>query len=123
MKKPKTDDLRSEYSRKNLGRGVRGKYLRSYRKGMNRVCKFVLCIKNDDCDDLELLKVYQVLTDKKVSQKGHLRVVDESGENYLYPELYFAAVTLSPEAQDVLLAVGGTCRPLALKGPRCQARR
>lgn len=37
MKKAKTDDLRPEYSRKDLGPGVRGKYLASYRKGTNLV--------------------------------------------------------------------------------------
>lgn len=67
--------------------------------------KFVLCIKNDDCEDLELRKVYQVLPDKKASQEGYLRVVDESGEDYLYPDSYFVAVTLSPKAQDAMHVV------------------
>ncbi len=65
--------------------------------------KFVLCIKNDECEDLELRKVYLALPDKKASQEGYLRVVDESGEDYLYPESYFTAVTLSPKAQHALL--------------------
>lgn len=37
MKKVKPDDLRPEYERKDLGRGIRGKYLESYRKGTNLV--------------------------------------------------------------------------------------
>lgn len=72
------------------------------RKAQGR--KFVLCIKNEECEDLEVRKVYQVLPDAKASQEGYLRVVDESGEDYLYPESYFVAVTLSPKAQDALVA-------------------
>ena len=37
MKKAKHDELRSEYRRENLGRGVRGKYLKAYRAGTNLV--------------------------------------------------------------------------------------
>jgi len=65
--------------------------------------KFVLCIRNDECEDLELRKVYQVLPDKKAALDGYLRIVDESGEDYLYPEAYFVPVSLSPKAQDALL--------------------
>ena len=64
--------------------------------------KFVLCIKNDDCNDLELRKIYQVLPDKKASQDGYLRIIDESGEDYLYPESYFIPVILSSKAQDAI---------------------
>ena len=62
--------------------------------------KFVLCIKNDDCEDLELRKAYQVLPDEKASQDGYLRIIDESGEDYLYPESYFSPILLSLEAQE-----------------------
>lgn len=54
--------------------------------------KFALCIQNDDCDDLELRKVYRVLPDKRALRDGYLRIVDESGEDYLYPESYFSIV-------------------------------
>ena len=66
--------------------------------------KFVLCIRNDECEDLELRKVYQVLPDQKASREGYLRIIDESGEDYLYPESYFIPVTLTSEAQEALLA-------------------
>jgi len=65
--------------------------------------EFVLCTRNDECADLELRKVYQVLPDKKAGQDGYLRIVDESGEDCLYPEAYFAPVSLSLKAQDALL--------------------
>ena len=46
--------------------------------------QFALCIKNDDCEDLETRKVYQVLPDNQAAERGYLRVVDDSGEDYLY---------------------------------------
>jgi len=55
---------------------------------------FVLCIENKECDDLERRKVYQVLPDDKAADAGYLRIVDESGEDYLYPESYFVSVEL-----------------------------
>ena len=64
---------------------------------------FVLCVKNSECEDLELRKIYQVVPDGKSAKDGYLRVIDESGEDYLYPESYFIPVTLSKEAQEVLL--------------------
>jgi len=64
---------------------------------------FVLCIRNDGCDDLERRKVYQVLPDDTAAQDGYLRVLDESGEDYLYPADYFVPVDL-PEAAMKALA-------------------
>jgi hypothetical protein len=43
---------------------------------------------------LERRKVYQVLPDDKAADAGYLRIVDESGEDYLYPESYFVSVEL-----------------------------
>ena len=65
--------------------------------------KFVVCIRNDECEDLEPRKVYQVLPDRKASQDGYLRVIDESGEDYLYPESYFIAIALPVAAQEAML--------------------
>jgi hypothetical protein len=54
----------------------------------------LLCIRNEGADDLEVRKVYQVLADESASSEGLVRVIDESGEDYLYPAEYFAAVRL-----------------------------
>jgi hypothetical protein len=54
--------------------------------------KFVLCIRNDGADDLEPRKVYQVLSDRSAARDGYARVIDESGEDYLYPAEYFVPV-------------------------------
>jgi hypothetical protein len=64
--------------------------------------RFVLCIENKDCDDLEKRKIYQVLPDEEAQKEGYLRVIDESGEDYLYPQSYFIAVQLPREAQEAL---------------------
>ncbi len=68
--------------------------------------KFALCIRNDDCEDLEVQKVYRVLPDARAARDGYVRVVDESGEDYLYPESYFVPVRLPKKAQEALLAAG-----------------
>ncbi len=66
--------------------------------------RFALCVKNDDCEDLEVRKVYQVLPDDDAAAEGYVRVVDESGEDYLYPASYFVPVELPQQAQDALVA-------------------
>ena len=63
---------------------------------------FALCIENKECEDLEKRKVYRVLPDDKATKEGCLRIIDESGEDYLYPESYFVLVELPREAQDAL---------------------
>ena len=62
----------------------------------------MLCIEDKDCEDLERRKIYQVLPDDEASKEGYLRVIDESGEDYIYPESYFALIQLPREAQDAL---------------------
>lgn len=51
--------------------------------------QFVICVKNEDCEDLELRKIYQTLPDEAAAEDGYIRVIDESGEDYLYPQDYF----------------------------------
>jgi len=65
---------------------------------------FVLCIENRECEDLEKGKVYPVLPDAKAKREGYIRVVDESGEDYLYPESYFVPVDLPARAREALNA-------------------
>jgi hypothetical protein len=65
--------------------------------------KFALCIENKDSEDLEKRKIYKIIPDDKAKEEGYLRVVDESGEDYLYPETYFIMIQLPREAQTILL--------------------
>jgi hypothetical protein len=67
-----------------------------------RKSKFVVCIRTDGEDDLEPRKLYQVLPDRAAARDDYLRVIDESGEDYLYPAELFAALKL-PAATTRLL--------------------
>ncbi len=50
---------------------------------------FVICLRNEECEDLEPRKVYQVVPDPVAAEDGYIRVIDESGEDYLYPQTSF----------------------------------
>lgn len=64
---------------------------------------FVACIKNTDYPaSLEVRKIYQVLPDLKANLHQMIRVIDESGEDYLYPHDYFMPIELSASLQKVL---------------------
>ena len=64
--------------------------------------RFLLCVRNRGCEDLELRKLYERLPDTVATREGYVRVVDESGEDYLYPEGYFVAVELPRQAERAL---------------------
>ena len=66
--------------------------------------KFVLCLRNEGCEDLELRKLYRVLPDKSGAADGYIRVIDESGEDYLYPEDFFWPIKLPRAAEKALLS-------------------
>jgi hypothetical protein len=66
---------------------------------------FGICLRNNDCEDLEVLKVYRILSDAEAGQKGFIRVIDESGEDYLYPQDFFLLVDLPQAAEQKLLAI------------------
>jgi len=60
---------------------------------------FALCIQNRGADDLEVRKVYRVLPDKTAAASGYMRVIDESGDDYLYPADFFVRVDLPQKAK------------------------
>jgi hypothetical protein len=56
---------------------------------------FMICIDNPGYEaSLEIRKLYEVLTDKSAEKDQQVRVIDESGEDYVYPEGYFAPIRL-----------------------------
>jgi len=66
--------------------------------------QFVICIDNMGYPAaLERRKIYQVVPDTAAASHDLLRVIDESGEDYLYPAQYFVPVTFSPTVQEALL--------------------
>ena len=66
--------------------------------------KFAVCINNADYPaSLELHKIYRVLPDEDAATDGDIRVVDESGQDYLYPAEYFVFVELPRSVEKSLL--------------------
>ena len=72
------------------------------KKSKEKDQSFALCIENKECEDLEKRKIYRVLPDDDAAKEGYLRIIDGSGEDYLYPQSYFILVELPRQAQDSL---------------------
>ena len=70
----------------------------------NAQARFVVCVRNQDCEDLEIRKVYRVLPDEAAAEDDYIRVIDESGEDYLYPANYFFPIEIPRAAEEALLA-------------------
>jgi hypothetical protein len=71
--------------------------------------RYVLCVRSGETDDLEVRKLYRVVPDRSAKARRHVRVIDESGEDYLYPEEWFVAVDL-PESAERELAAASPAR-------------
>jgi hypothetical protein len=66
---------------------------------------FVVCVHNEGYEaSLELRKIYETLADAEAAKNGQIRVIDESGDDYLYPAEYFAAIDLTPSLKRAVLA-------------------
>ena len=66
--------------------------------------KFAVCIENEDYEaSLELHKIYRVLSDKDAEVDGDIRVIDESGDDYLYPADWFVFIELPHALEKSLL--------------------
>lgn len=65
--------------------------------------RFVVCVNNDDYPaSLEVRKIYHTIEDKEAERRNFLRVVDESGEDYLSPAHYFVVLPLPGEVEEAL---------------------
>ncbi|MCX7012916.1 MAG: hypothetical protein NTW86_10230 [Candidatus Sumerlaeota bacterium] len=74
------------------------------RNARHKPSEFVVCIDNTGYPvSLERHKIYRVLPDKDAAEDGEIRVVDESGEDYLYPTSYFAPIKVPPAVEKSLL--------------------
>jgi hypothetical protein len=64
---------------------------------------FVICIENGDhTGALELRKVYEVVEDAAAEKKNYVRVIDESGDDYLYPTAWFVPVAVPENVEQLL---------------------
>ena len=74
-------------------------------KQYNMKKQFVVCVKNEDYPvSLELRKIYQVIPDTHAAEHRLIRVIDESGEDYLYPMDCFVPIEL-PQAVEKAFAL------------------
>ncbi len=64
--------------------------------------EYRLCISNEDADDLQIMKLYRVMPDARAAEDDYLRVVDDSGEDYLNPAEYFVRMTLPEKARQAV---------------------
>jgi hypothetical protein len=72
--------------------------------GRRPAARFVVCIENAGYPaSLELHKIYRILADPDAARDGDVRIVDESGEDYLYPAEWFAALELPRRVKSSLL--------------------
>jgi hypothetical protein len=67
--------------------------------------QLVVCVKNEGyAASLEKRKLYVTLRDPAAEKHGLLRIVDESGEDYLYPKLFFRSIALPQSLRKAILA-------------------
>ena len=65
--------------------------------------KFAVCISSDDPDLLTPRRIYQVLPDDSAAKSNYIRVIDNEGEDYLYPADYFLFIELPSKIEQALL--------------------
>jgi hypothetical protein len=70
----------------------------------NSDARFAVCIDDGGyVDDLKVRTVYQILPDDSAARSNYLRVIDETGEDYLYPASLFVPIELPNQAAEALL--------------------
>ena len=73
-------------------------------RGKDSTPRFVVCIDNSDyAASLELHKIYPVVSDSDAAQDGDLRIIDESGEDYLYSAGRFVAIDVPKVLERTIL--------------------
>jgi hypothetical protein len=74
---------------------------------MDTTTAFVLCVESAGYSaSLEARKIYQALSDPEAERHGLLRVIDESGEDYLYPASLFVPIQVPEAAEKVFSGAG-----------------
>jgi hypothetical protein len=67
--------------------------------------QFAICIKTDDADLLTPRRIYQVLPDESAARSHYVRVIDNEGEDYLYPAQYFIFMEFPRSYRGVIAGV------------------
>jgi hypothetical protein len=67
--------------------------------------QLVVCVRNSGYSaSLETRKIYVALPDPTAQKHSQLRIVDESGDDYLYPKTFFLSIALPPSLKKAVLA-------------------
>lgn len=70
----------------------------------DNVRQFAVCVRNEEHEEsLELRKIYEVLEDLSASKHNMIRVIDEEGEDYLYPRDWFLPIQLPHNIEEAIL--------------------
>lgn len=73
---------------------------------MSNEKRFVVCVRNDEYEGaLELRKIYEILDDPAGEPHDLVRVIDESGEDYLYPRQWFLPIELPQNIEEALVEI------------------
>ena len=65
--------------------------------------QFAICVENSEYPaSLELHKLYRVVPDEDAGRDGDIRIIDESGEDYLYPAEYFVLIEVPPQTAQAI---------------------
>ncbi len=80
--------------------------------------RFAICINTDDPDLVTPRMLYQVLPDESAAKSDYIRVIDNEGEDYLYPASYFVLVDLPQAAKRALLRTATPAIRATLVGRR-----
>lgn len=79
----------------------------SRREASGRAPQLLVCVANEGAEDLQVLKVYRRLPDELAEGRGYFRVIDDSGEDYVYPRASFLALPLPAALEEELEALAG----------------
>ena len=74
-------------------------------KRKKHTTQFAVCVSTDDPDLLTPRRIYQVLPDESAAESNYIRVIDNEGEDYLYPAEHFIIVDFPPSVKRALLEV------------------
>jgi len=65
--------------------------------------RFLVCVYNENYPvSLQILKIYERLPDRQAERDGLVRVIDEDGEDYLYPANFFVPLDLPKDVEEII---------------------
>jgi hypothetical protein len=66
--------------------------------------QFAVCVRNEEHEEsLELRKIYEIVDDPDAARHNMIRVIDEEGEDYLYPRDWFLPIQLPQNIEEAIL--------------------